>query len=140
VVSGCEPVTGWTLHDAKKGIWKAPMPWTLGLGRNQVFEDGKITIEARYPNKPAPGLGMYVSDLSPLWPTFGEFSIPNETVKEQPGRIVSKLLDGQPDDYWKGAIYYGVHYEGWASQGGVVESSKPGEITVGEALKLLEDL
>ena len=132
VVTGCDPVAGWTLHDAAKGLWKAPMPWTLGLGRNQVFAGGQICIEARHPNKPDPGLGMYVSDLSPLWPTFGEFSIPRETVKEQPGRIVSKHLEGVPDDYWKGAVYYGVHYEGWASQGGVVESSKAGEIAVGD--------
>ena len=129
-ISGCDPLSGWTLHDATKGIWKAPMPWTLGTGRNQAFEGGKVLIEARCPNEPAPGLGMYVSDLSPLWPTFGEFSIPKETVEKQPGRIVSKLLDGQPDDYWKGAIYYGVHYEGWCGQTGVVESSKSGEITL----------
>ena len=128
VISGCDPVTGWALHDAAKGIWKAPMGWTLGLGRNQVFADGKVLIEARFPNKPDPGLGMYVSGLSPLWPTFGEFSIPKETAQEQPGRIVSKLLEGQPDDYWKGACYYGIHYEGWAAQTGVVESSKSGEI------------
>jgi hypothetical protein len=25
VVSGCDPVTGWTLHDAGRKIWKAPM-------------------------------------------------------------------------------------------------------------------
>lgn len=132
VITGCSPVTGWTLHDPAKGIWKAAMPWTLGTGRNEAFAGDKVLIEARYPNKPSPGLGMYVSDLSPLWPTFGEFSIPKDTVKEQPGRIVSKLLDGQPDDYWKGALYYGVHYEGWAGQTGVVESSKSGEITVGD--------
>ncbi|MHB8971579.1 MAG: right-handed parallel beta-helix repeat-containing protein [Pirellulaceae bacterium] len=130
VISGCDAVSGWTLHDAQKGIWKAPMPWTLGLGRNQAFADGKVLIEARYPNKPAPGLEMYVADLSPLWPTFGEFSIPKETIQDRPGRIVSALLDGQPDDYWKGAIYYGVHYEGWAAQTGVVESSKSGEINL----------
>ncbi|OGV75212.1 MAG: hypothetical protein A3K18_14160 [Lentisphaerae bacterium RIFOXYA12_64_32] len=132
VVTGCDPVSGWTVHDAAKGIWKAPMPWTLGLGRNQVFVNGAVMIEARHPNTPAPGLEMYVSGLSPLWPTFGEFSIPKETGKEQPGRIVSKLLDGQPDDYWKGACYYGVHYEGWSSQTGVIESSKAGEFMVGD--------
>lgn len=131
-VSGCDPVAGWTPHDAAQGVWKAPMPWTLGLGRNQVFVNGQVLIEARHPNQPDPGMGMYVSDLSPLWPTFGEFSIPRETVKEQPGRIVSQHLEGVPDDHWKGAVYYGVHYEGWASQGGVVESSKSGEITVGD--------
>ena len=132
VVSGCEEVGGWTLHDAAQRIWRAPMPWTLGLGRNQVFASGQVLREARHPNTPDPDLGMYVSDLSPLWPTFGEFSLPRETMKAQPGRIVSKHLDGQADDWWKGALYYGVHYEGWCAQTGVVESSKPGEIFVGD--------
>ena len=127
-VSGCDLVSAWSLHT--NNIWKATMPWTLGLGRNQVFCDGQVMTEARFPNKPAPGLGMVVSGLSPLWPTYGEFSIPKETRVSQPGRIVSKLLDGQPDDYWKGALYCGVHFEGWCAQTGVIESSKPGEIQV----------
>ena len=105
------------------------MAWTLGQGRNQVFADGQVMIEARYPSWPAAGLEMYVADLSPLWPTFGEFSIP-EPVKE-PGRITSRLLEGQPADYWKGAIYYGVHFQGWCGQTGIIESSQPGEIRVG---------
>jgi len=128
-ISGCEPLSGWTLHDPEKNIWKARMPWTLGKGRNQLFENGEVMIEARFPNEPSPGLGMYVSGLSPLWPTFGEFSIPDP---KQPGRIVSPLLSGQPSDYWKGALYYGVHYEGWCAQTGVIESSRSGEILVGD--------
>jgi hypothetical protein len=127
VVSGCEPVTGWTLF--KDNIWRAPMPWTLGPGRNQVFAGGQVMIEARFPSHPAPGLEMYVAGLSPLWPTFGQFSIPDPV--KQPGRLVSKLLEGQPDDYWKGALYYGVHGQGWCGQTGVIESSRSGEITVG---------
>ncbi|MBM3500501.1 MAG: hypothetical protein FJX74_17725, partial [Armatimonadetes bacterium] len=130
IVSGCDLVTGWTRGEGN--VWQAAMPWTLGLGRNQVFAGGEALIEARFPNEPAPGLEMYVADLSPLWPTFGEFSIPSETKQEQPGRIVSKLLEGQPDDHWKGALYYGVHFEGWCGQSGVIESSKSGEITVGD--------
>ena len=131
-VTGCDVVEGWTLQDAEKGIWKAPMPWTLGLGRNQVFAGGQVMIEARFPNEPGEDLGMYVSDLSPLWPTFGKFTLPKETVSEQPGRIVSDLLAGQPDDYWKSACYYGIHYEGWAAQTGIIERSKSGEISVGD--------
>ncbi|HVM50444.1 MAG TPA: carbohydrate-binding protein [Candidatus Acidoferrum sp.] len=127
-VTGCEPVGGWTRH--KGNIWRAPMNWTLGLGRNEIFDDSGVMIEARYPKTPSPGLGMYVSDLSPLWPTFGAFSMPEP--KKDPGRLVSHLLDGQPEDYWKGAIYYGVHFHGWAAQTGVIESSKPGEICVGD--------
>ena len=127
-VSGCDPVAGWTHHT--NNIWKATMPWTLGLGRNQIFCNGQVMIEARYPNVPAPGLEMPVSGLSPLWPTYGEFSIPKETRVSQPGRNVSNLLAGQPDDYWKGALYCGVHFEGWCAQTGVIEHSKPGEISV----------
>ncbi|MBL7038613.1 MAG: carbohydrate-binding protein [Pirellulaceae bacterium] len=130
IVSGCDQVAGWTRHG--DNIWKAAMDWTLGLGRNQVFVGDEVMIEARYPNTPAPGLEMYVSDLSPLWPTFGEFSIPQETRADQPGRIMSKLLEGQPDDYWTGALYYGVHFEGWCAQTGVIESSTSGEILVGD--------
>ena len=128
VVSGCDPVTDWERHTDT--VWKAPMPWTLGLGRNQVFVDGTVMIEARHPNEPDPGLGMYVSDLSPLWPTFAEFSIPNP-VKE-PGRVTGKLLEGYPEDHWEGACYHGVHYEGWSAQTGIIESSKDGEINVGD--------
>jgi hypothetical protein len=130
VVSGCDPVTGWGPKDGR--IWKASMPWTLGSGRNQVFCNGEVMIEARFPNEPAAGLAIPASGLSKLWPTFGKFSIPEETEKQQPGRLVSKLLEGQPENYWKGALYYGIHYGGWSAQTGVIESSKSGEITVGD--------
>jgi hypothetical protein len=133
LVTGCEPVSGWTLHDRDKGIWRAPMAWTLGKGRNQVFAGGEVRIEARHPNVPDKDLGMYVSDLSPLWPTFGKFAL--DSPKEYPGRFVSKHLEGVPEDYWQGACYYGIHYQGWAAQTGIVESSKPGEITVGDRTK-----
>ncbi|NOX53363.1 MAG: carbohydrate-binding protein, partial [Planctomycetes bacterium] len=128
VISGCDPIIGWVRQEGP--VWKAPMPWTLGKGRNQVFAGGEVMIEARFPNEPDPGLEMYVSGLSPLWPTFGAFSIASPG--ENPGRITSKLLQGQPDDYWKGAIYYGVHYQGWCAQTGIIESSKSGEILVGD--------
>ena len=130
VVSGCDALTGWRVHDTSRGIWKAPMPWTLGKGRNQVFAGGTVMIEARHPNVPDPGLGMYVSDLSPLWPTFAELSIPDPV--GAPGRVTGALFAGYPEDHWKGACYYGVHYEGWSAQTGIVEASKDGEITVGD--------
>ncbi len=133
IITGCEPVTGWTRYT--NNIWMARMNWTLGLGRNQVFDDGNVLIEARYPNEPDRGLEIPVRGLSKLWPTFGEFSIPADTGKSQPGRIVSKLLEREPDDYWRGALYYGVHYQGWSAQTGIIESSKAGEIVVGDRTK-----
>ena len=52
VVSGCKQITGWTKDENKEGVWKASMPWTLGEDgcENQVFIDGNIAWEARYPN------------------------------------------------------------------------------------------
>ena len=126
VISGCDPVSDWKKHEGN--IWKAPMPWTMGKGRNQVFYNGQAMIEARFPNEADPGLEMPVSGLSKLWPTFGLFLNPEPG--ERPERVVSKLLNNQPDNYWKGAIYYGVHYGGWSAQTGVIESSKAGEIIV----------
>ncbi len=128
IVSGCDPISDW--GPEHNGIWKAPMPWTLGTGRNQVFCGDRVLVEARYPNEPAPGLEIPVSGLSPLWPTFGEFSISEPAT--HPDRLVSRLLEGQPEDYWKGALYYGVHYEGWCGQTGIVERSEPGAIVVGD--------
>jgi len=127
-ISGCEPIGGWVRDEGN--VWRAPMPWTLGLGRNQVFAAGEAMIEARHPNVPDAGHEMYVAGLSPLWPTFAETSIPN--AQDAPGRITGRLFEGVPDNAWQGAIYYGVHFEGWAAQTGVVESSKDGEITVGD--------
>lgn len=129
-VTGCDPVAGWTPYAAKPGVWAADMPWTCGIGRNQVFDRGRVLTEARYPNRPSGGWGMYVAGLSPLWPTFGEFSIPDPN--NAPGRVTSPLLKGFPPDYWKGAIYYGVHYESWCAQTGIVESSKDGEMTIAD--------
>ncbi|MBT3375017.1 MAG: carbohydrate-binding protein [Lentisphaerae bacterium] len=131
VVSGCEPTEGWVKHSDT--IWKAPMAWTLGLGRNQVFVGREAMIEARHPNEPEGDLGMYVSGLSPLWPTFAELSISEPT--KAPGRIVGNALKGHPENHWKGACYYGVHYQGWSSQTGIIESSDDGEITVGDRTK-----
>ncbi|MCU0982977.1 MAG: hypothetical protein MUF25_27765, partial [Pirellulaceae bacterium] len=99
VITACDPIADWTLHDAAKNIWKAPMPWTLGTGRNQVFCGDEVLLEARFPNQPAPGLEMPVSGLSKLWPTFGEFAIPDPV--KQPQRVIGKLLDGQPENHWK---------------------------------------
>ncbi|MDW8372121.1 MAG: DUF2341 domain-containing protein [Planctomycetota bacterium] len=62
VLSGLEPISGWTLHQG--AIYRASMPWSLddgntnvdadkrGLAREQVFVDGRPMIHARWPNVP----------------------------------------------------------------------------------------
>ncbi len=47
VLSGCRPVTDWTLEE--RDIYRAAVPLPLGH-ENQVFAGGKMLLEARWPN------------------------------------------------------------------------------------------
>ena len=47
VLSGADVLTGW--RDEGKGVWSAAMEWSLPDG-NQVFADGAMMIEARWPS------------------------------------------------------------------------------------------
>jgi PA14 domain/Right handed beta helix region len=48
LVSGADVVTGWT--PGAGAIQTAGVNWDLGAGNNQVFVNGKMVFEARYPN------------------------------------------------------------------------------------------
>lgn len=41
-------------------------------------DDAGPGTEARHPNSPAPGMEMRVSGLSPLCPTSGDYSMPQD--------------------------------------------------------------
>src|SRR5579884_2126337 len=47
-LDGADPITGWTNY--RGAIYQAPQPWTLGEGDDQVFVDGRMINEARWPN------------------------------------------------------------------------------------------
>jgi len=47
-VSGADLVTGWSRHSGS--IYKASADDDLGVGNNQVFVDGRMMNEARWPN------------------------------------------------------------------------------------------
>ncbi len=63
VVSGADPVSAWTADTGS--VYKAPITWNLGAGNNQVFVNGKMMPEARYPNASSnpfePWRGKFVS-------------------------------------------------------------------------------
>jgi hypothetical protein len=48
LISGADVLSGWTVDSGS--IYRAPVAWDLGVGNNQVFVDGKMMLEARYPN------------------------------------------------------------------------------------------
>ncbi|MBD3345496.1 MAG: T9SS type A sorting domain-containing protein [Chitinivibrionales bacterium] len=48
IISGADTVGGWDHYEGD--IYKAPIGWDLGPGLNQVFVDGRMMCEARYPD------------------------------------------------------------------------------------------
>ena len=50
-ISGADVIEHWTKHSGK--IYRAPMAWDLGMGYNQVFVDGRLMVQARFPKMTA---------------------------------------------------------------------------------------
>lgn len=97
-ISGADliPASAWSLSSGN--IWQAPVSWDLGEGNNQVFLDGKMMIEARWPN----------TTLDISHPTVAQWAggsyvegTPNYT-----GTINDPALASKPADYWKGATIH----------------------------------
>jgi hypothetical protein len=127
VITGLDKLGGWKKVEGEK-YWQASISWDLGRGKNQLFYDNEVMLEARYPNMPDSGLQIPAKNLSKLWPTFGDFSIKNG--KKQPYVIYNKNLTDPNIDSWEGAMYYGVHNEGWCAQTAIVEHSENEKISV----------
>ena len=113
-VSGADVLTGWSL--CTNTIYQAPMGWDLGEGFNQIFVDGKMMVQARYPN-----LGS--ADL--LHPPLADMTTTSNT-------SVSCIALTQTNDFWKGGILVGGFYERWAFQCAKITSSVPGTVYVNQ--------
>lgn len=122
VVTGLDIVQGW--QKTSQGYWKTNQAWNIGKGKGQLFYKGEVMIEARYPNTPNDSLKLPVKGLSKLQPTFGNFSVKDCT------KVVNLERAGLPKGDWKGAMYYGLHYNGWCGQSAVVKSSMDNVLTV----------
>ena len=98
VVSGADTVTGWQTDDGE--VWSARVGWDLGKN-NQVFFDGKMLDEARWPNRRIGDL--MVADAAPV-------------DSAGPGYIICETLpDDLPDDAWKGAVLWVIAGERWSA-------------------------
>lgn len=113
-VSGADPISNWT--DYKGSIYSASMSWDLGEGNNQVFVDGTMINEARFPN----------TSLDPSHPTEG-------TVKSaSDGSSTATIYDpslSQASGTWVGATIHISPGQAWTSQTGTIISSSPGQVT-----------
>lgn len=115
VVSGAERVTGWTQHDGN--IYKAPMSWDQGHGRNQIFVNGRMVFEARWPN--VPDLDISNPKRAVAGPdTYGY---------GHTARIIDSNL---PDYDWTGGIVNILSGKQWNAWSGVVTGSSSGRLDV----------
>jgi hypothetical protein len=114
IISGADPVSGWSSYSGS--IYQASMPWTLGEGKDQVFVDGRMVNEARWPNS-----GV---DLS--HPTLSHAQ--SVSVSGSTATIHDPSLT-QPAGYWKGATIHITPGQQWIAQTGTVISSSPGQLT-----------
>lgn len=110
-VSGADAVSGWS--NSSGAVYRASMPWDLGEGNNQVFVDGRLINEARWPNT--------TLDLS--HPTV-EYA-PSVTDRNGTATIYDPKLSAG----WTGAGIHMMTGEGWYGQTGTVIASGQGWLT-----------
>jgi hypothetical protein len=113
-VSGADVIAAqaWTVHSGN--IYQAPMAWTLGVGMDQVFVDGVMMNEARWPNT--------TLDVShPSAATAGSISGTSSLTLSDPALT-------QPAGFWNGAQMNMGSGKDWIYIGYTVSSSSPGQI------------
>jgi len=89
---------------------KTTMNWDLGVGRNQIFFDGKVMMEARWPNTD----DIMKSNWSLIQGTFF-------TSATNVGIMSDSNLSSFPDGFFDGALFHGAWSYG-AHTGRVVSS------------------
>ncbi|MBN2450891.1 MAG: right-handed parallel beta-helix repeat-containing protein [Lentisphaeria bacterium] len=103
VLSGTRPLEGWTR--VEPSLWQCSMPWSLGRN-NQVFVDGAMATEARWPNRSGDDF------LEPEGAAIGRGGSDFLTCDDLPER---------PEDYWRGAVLWCLAGAKWTSWTAVVK-------------------
>jgi hypothetical protein len=119
-ISGADPIpaSAWTAYNST--IYRANMPWTLGDG-NQVFVDGAMMNEARFPNS-----SLDVSHPTKLSVTGFSYSGPYNNLQV----TVQNPALTQPAGYWVGAtINITMGFYQWVQSSWTVTASAPGSVT-----------
>ncbi|HZL35973.1 MAG TPA: carbohydrate-binding protein [Tepidisphaeraceae bacterium] len=117
-IDGADAITGWT--QTSGSIWTAKLPLDLGAGNNQVFVDGQMVNEARWPST---GLDLSHPTLSHVrWATATASSA-----------TIHDAALTQPAGFWDGATIHIGSGQAWVNQTGSVTDSGPGWITISYA-------
>jgi len=112
-ISGADRLEGWIRNSGK--IYRAPMSWDLGMGFNQVFVDGKMMAQARFPKMSAGN--------TLLNPALTSVSVAKDSV--------SSRDFSQPDGFWAGGYAVGRVNVSWSWQWGrIISSSSTGTLKI----------
>lgn len=122
-LSGTDPVGGWSAYQGS--MFQGTQPWDLGAGSNQLFVDGAMVNEARWPAgggdlfHPATATADTItSSVSPGGPFGGTAT----------ATITSAALT-QPAGAFVGATIHIAPGQGWVWQTGTVIDSQVGQLT-----------
>ena len=116
-VSGADVITGWTNHAGR--VYRARQGWDLGFGDNQVFVDGRMMIEARWPN----------TTLDITHPNLAAADALAVTIDG--ARSKADLRDAaltQPAGYWDGATIHFAPGHAWVAQTGTITDHAAGRL------------
>jgi len=114
-IDGADPITGW--NSAGGGVYSSALPWDLGQGNNQIFVDGKMMNEARWPN----------TGFDLTHPTLATASSVSGVTMTQ--ATVNDPALTQPANFWVGGNIRIGPGQDWVNQTGVVTASGPGFVT-----------
>jgi hypothetical protein len=118
-VSGADVVSGWSRHGGS--VYKAKQGWSMGTGEDQVFVDGQMMIEARWPNT--------TLDVSrPVKASADKVSASSSS-----GSLYDSALT-MPDGYWNGATMHIVPGQSWFGQTAKVTSYTKGKVNFSYSL------
>lgn len=124
IIDGADPITGWSNYQGS--IYSAPQSWDLGEGNNQVFVDGQMINEARWPNTTLDVSHPVYSTTDTITNTddpTGYFDPATATLNDPnlPGGAGA----------WVGATIHIASGQGWVVQTGTVLNSSTGQLTFG---------
>ncbi|HSZ56970.1 MAG TPA: carbohydrate-binding protein [Tepidisphaeraceae bacterium] len=111
VVSGADPIGSWGGYSGS--IYQSYMPWDLGEGNNQVFVNGQMINEARWPN----------TSTNLTWPSTA-------TVQGGGGNgNTVTIYDSHLSGGWTGGYIQILPGSGWYNQTGSIVGSGNGWLT-----------
>ncbi len=97
LISGADVVTNWTVFQGSIQQASLPANLDLGIGKNQIFVDGRVMLEARYPNA---GLDLLHAKLGGFKSPTGSGTTWTIAAPNVPANIVGANINILPGPMW----------------------------------------